>query len=185
MSEQTKAEIDELLAESYADLRRVARGYMANERQGHTLQPTELVHAAYQRVLKLKKRHYEDREVFFRVVTSFMRRQLVDHARGRVADKRGGGIPKVEFNEELPAAAPEDSDSGMDGFLDRLGDALTALRTEDERAARAIELRFLGRLTIEQTAKELGVSTGTVKRDVEFGQAWLARWLKTSSPGEA
>lgn len=177
LSERGDDDVERLLAGAYDDLRRIARRYMRQERAGHTLLPTDLVHKAYIRVVELDKRQYESREQFIRVVARYMRNVLVDHARSHEAIKRGKGLQRVDFDEDLPVGAAGDDGDDPEAYLRSLGEALEALRKEYPRDARAIELRFFAGLTIDQVASELGVASGTVKRDIVFARAWLKQRL--------
>lgn len=165
---------ERLLSQVYDDLRRVARGQLARERPGHTLQPTALVHEAYLRLVDQKRVRWESRAHFLALAATMMRRILVSHARKKKADKRGGDAVPVTLVEALDAAsgspvAPLD--------LVALDDALTDLARQDPRPARIVELRYFGGLTIEETARVLDVSPATVKLDWKMARAWLFREL--------
>lgn len=156
----------------YDELRRMADRYMRRERSDHTLQTTALVHEAY---LKLVDQHsvtWQNRAHFFGVAAQVMRRVLVDHARGHIREKRGGGVVPVSLDEAM-VISPERSEEflELDGALDRLA----AL---DSRQAKIVELRFFGGLTVEETAEILGISPKTVKRDWAVAKAWLHGELK-------
>jgi RNA polymerase sigma factor (TIGR02999 family) len=166
---------DQLVSKTYDELRRVARAHMRRERMGHTLQPTALLNEAYLRLLRDAPESADSREAFFRIMSAEMRRRLIDHARRRLADKRGGGIRPVPL-ESFDVAAPADG-AGSEEMLDRLDAALARLRELHPRTASVVELRFIAGLTTEETAEELGLSTGTVKRDWVFAKAWLAAAL--------
>jgi RNA polymerase sigma-70 factor (ECF subfamily) len=154
----------------YRELRRLAEGAMRAERANHTLQPTALVHEAFLRLAGDQGR-FESRAHFLGVAASAMRRVLVDHARGRNAQKRGSGTTLVTVTDldDLPQPAPEDVD------LVVLDDALSRLTTLDARQALIVELRFFGGLSVEETAAVVGVSERTVKREWQVSRAWLRR----------
>ena len=129
------------------------------ERPGHTLQPTALVNEAYLRLVNLKQMQWQDRAHFFAMAARLMRRILVDFARSRGYQKRGGGAKQVSFTEALEVAEGQPTD------VVALNDALEALADVDERKSRVVELRFFGGLSVEETAEVLNVSRETVKRD--------------------
>jgi RNA polymerase sigma-70 factor (ECF subfamily) len=142
---------------------------MLGERAGQTLQATALVNEAFLRLVDVQRIDWRNRAHFLAMSARLMRRVLVDVARARQADKRGGDAVRVTFDEALVAGhepGPE---------LVRLDDALNALGALDERKGRVVELRFFGGLSVEETAEVLGVSSKTVSRDWEFARAWLQR----------
>jgi RNA polymerase sigma factor (TIGR02999 family) len=155
-----------------AELRRLARGYMARERRGHTLQITALVNEAFLRLTDARCVRWQDRAHFLGISARLMRRVLVDHARSRGYLKRGGGAQRVTLNEGL-VTAPEPALDVV--ALDR---ALEALAAVDVRKSRIIELRFFGGLSVEETAEVLHVSPDTVKRDWRLAKLWLLRELE-------
>lgn len=155
----------------YDELRKMAGRYLRRERADHTLQSTALVHEAYLRLVDQNHVQWQNRAQFFGLAAELIRRILVDHARARQAAKRGGAVVRLTLDEALDAAIPRNLD------LVRLDDALKALAEFDPQQARAVELRFFGGLTIEETAEVLGVSTATVKRDWMIAKAWLRREL--------
>ena len=144
---------------------------MRHERPGHTLQTTALIHEAFIRLVKAQAVDWQSRAHFFGISARVMRRVLVDFARERRYGKRGGGQCRVPLDEALLLAAAPDED------LVALDDALNALATVDARKSQAIELRFFGGLSIDETAVVLAVSPETVKRDCRLAKAWLLRWL--------
>jgi RNA polymerase sigma-70 factor (ECF subfamily) len=160
----------------YNELRRLAGGYMRRERNDHTLQPTALVHEAYLKLVEQRSVNWQSRAHFFGIAAQLMRRILVDHARGHLRDKRGGGVIPVPLDEAL-VFAPEQSSE-----LVKLDQSLERLANLDPRQSKIVELRFFGGLTVEQTAEVLGISPKTVKRDWSVAKAWLHGDLKTS-PG--
>ncbi len=166
-----KDALDRLVPVAYAELRRLADGYLRRERPDHTLQPTALVHEAYVRLVGQDQPDYRNRAHFFGVAAQLMRQILVDHARTRNAGKRGGGEAKIPLESVADASSTDPA-----VFLD-LDDALRRLEQQDARKARVIEMRFFGGLNAEETAGILGVSVETVRRDLRRGKAWLKREL--------
>lgn len=166
-----RAAFDRLLPLVSHELRRLAGQYLGRERQGHTLQPTALVNEAYLRLVDLNRIQWQDRAHFFAMAARTMRRILVDHARARDNDKRGGGTPKVSLEEAMDVSLESDV------HLAELDDALSRLETAHPRKAQVIELRFFTGLTVEETAAALQVSIDTVKRDWRFAKLWLLRDL--------
>jgi RNA polymerase sigma-70 factor, ECF subfamily len=158
----------------YAELRRLAASYMRRERSDHTLQPTALVHEAYLKLVQQRSVDWQSRAHFFGIAAQVMRRILVDHARGHLREKRGGGQRPVPMDEAL-VFAPEQSVE-----LLKLDQALERLTKLDPRQGKIVELRFFGGLTVEQTADLLGISPKTVKRDWSMAKAWLHGELKAS-----
>src|SRR6185436_13092073 len=154
-----QAALDELLPLVYQELHRLAHRHLGRERSGHTLETTALVHEAYLRLIDQKEVQWQNRSQFFAVAATLMRRILVDHARARQYQKRGGGAQQVSFDEAL-----EVSDERAAEVV-ALDEALSELARFDERKSRLVELRFFGGLSIEETAEVLGVSPGTVMRD--------------------
>jgi RNA polymerase sigma factor (TIGR02999 family) len=150
----------------YAELRRLAAHYLRLERPDHTLQPTALVHEIYLR-LEGKEIRWADRKHFFVVAAGQMRRILVDHARARQADKRGGEEVRVPLRDADRPELPRDAD------LLALDRALEQLKELDGRAASAVELRFFGGFSETEAASILDISVATLKRDWEFARAWL------------
>ena len=155
-----------------ADLRRLARRYMARERIGHTLQATALVNEVFLRLCDARDLSWKDRAHFLGISARLMRRILVDHARSRDSRKLGGGAERVDLDETL-CVSPEQSVDLV--ALDR---ALESFATVDARKSRVVELRFFGGLSIEETAEVLHVSAETVKRDWRLAKLWLRRALE-------
>ncbi len=155
------------------DLVALARGYMRGEQVNDVLQTTALVHEAYMRLVG-EDVQWQGRDHFFAIAAGMMRRILVDFARHRRAEKRGGGADPVSLDEARLAADPEWK-TEPDLELMALDDALTRLAGVDERKSRIVELRFFGGLTIEETAGVLGVSHATVERDFKMAKAWLSQ----------
>ena len=158
-----------LMPAVHQELRRLARRQMRGERQGHTLQTTALVNEAYLRLIDLSRVRWQDRAHFFAMSARLMRRILVDHARARRYQKRGGGVANVTLDEAL-VVSPE---RGAD--LVALDDALEALANVDARKSQVVEMRFFGGLTVEETAEALHVSGETVMRDWRMAKVWLLR----------
>lgn len=155
----------------YEELHRLAHHYMSGERSDHTLQTTALVNEAYVRLIDWKNVRWQNRAHFFAVSAQLMRRILVDFARARDYQKRGGGARAVDLDE----AAVMASDQGTD--LVALDEALNSLAEMDARQSKVVELRFFGGLSIEEAAEVLKVSPATVRRDWSLARAWLHREL--------
>ncbi len=166
--------VDAMAEAVYAELRRVAAAYIRRERPGGTFQPTDLVNEAYVRLAGQHPR-FQNRAHFCAIAANAMRQILVERARARGAQKRGGGAPRVTLDEGM-AAAPE---AAVD--LEALDEALTRLASLDAQQARIVELRFFGGLSVDETAEALGTSPATVKRHWAVARAWLARELGTAS----
>ncbi|MEO8077852.1 MAG: ECF-type sigma factor [Acidobacteriota bacterium] len=159
----------------HSELRRLARRHMARERPGHTLQPIALVNEVYLRLVDIRRMKWQNRAQFFAIAARLMRRVLVDAARSRHYQKRGGGAPQVSIDAALlPAAQP-----GAD--IVALDDAVCTLREMDPRKGQVVELRFFGGLSVEETAEVLRVSSDTVTRDWKLAKVWLLRQLKASA----
>jgi RNA polymerase sigma factor (TIGR02999 family) len=166
-----EAALQQLVPLVHEELRRLARRHMAGERPGHTLQPTALVNEAYLRLVNLTHMRWQNRAHFLAMAARLMRRILVDFARSRGYQKRGGGAKQVSFNQALDVAEDLPTD------VVALNDALEALADVDDRKSRVVELRFFGGLSVEETAEVLSVSRETVKRDWTFAKMWLLRHL--------
>lgn len=158
----------------YDELRALARGWFRYQPKDHTLQPTALVHEAYLRLSRASNVEWRDRAHFFAVASTIMRRILVSHARERRTARRGGGLRIGADVERMAIELPEAP--GVDVLA--LDAALTKLAALDERQSRIVELRFLGGLTVEETASYLGVSPRTVKLDWSMARAWLLEQLR-------
>lgn len=163
---------ERLLPAIYAELHRQAERAMRREASEHTLQPTALVHEAYLRLVDQSRVQWRNRAHFFGVAAQIMRRILVDHARGRLAAKRGGDVQRLTLSD---ADAPVDSGDAVDVIA--LHEALEALATFDPLQARLVEMRYFTGLTIEETAEALEMSPATVKREWSVARAWLRREL--------
>lgn len=158
---------EKLMPLVYDELKRLARAYMRRERTDHTLQTTALVHEAYLRLVDQDAVNWEGRSHFFGIAAQLMRRILIDHARGHLREKRGGGKVVLPLNEAL-VFSPEHSEE-----LVRLDEALDRLSKLDPRQGQIVELRFFGGLSVEETAQFIGVSPKTVKRDWAVAKVWL------------
>ena len=170
-SEGNQEALDTLVPLVHAELHRLARHYMSNERPGHTLQTTELVNEAYVRLIDWKNVRWQNRAHFFGVAAQIMRRILVDFARSRASAKKGGGTQYVSLSEAMTISPERGED------LIALDDALESLSKFDSRKSRIVELRFFGGLSVEETAEVLKISARTVMREWGLAQAWLYREL--------
>ena len=166
---------DRLLELVYPELHRIAARQMRREREGHTLQPTAVVHEAYLKLVDQSRVDWQNRGHFFAVAAQAMRRLLVDHARGRARDKRGGGATLVEIESPAGEAALAVPARNLDVLA--LDQALERLAGLDPAQARLVELRFFGGLSVEEAAEALGISTATAGRDFRSARAFLAREL--------
>jgi RNA polymerase sigma factor (TIGR02999 family) len=166
-----KRALDRLVPLLYPELRRLAQSYMRHERPGHTLQPTALVHEAYARLVKQEQPDYRSRAHFMGVAAQVMRQILIDHARTRDAEKRGGGAAKVSL--EMAAGVP----AGQPSTILAIDEALDRLARNDSLKAQLVEMRFFGGMTAEESAEVLNLSVTEVRRHLRMGQAWLQREL--------
>lgn len=171
------AALEQLIPAVYQELRSMAERYLRSESPAHTLQPTALVHEAYLRLIDQTQVEWQSRAHFFGVAAQMMRRILVDHAKAKQRDKRGGGALKLSLDEAL--------DYGQEraGEVVALDDALQALAAFDERKSRVVELRYFGGLTVEETAQVLDISAQTVIRDWNMAKAWLYQQLSGKDKG--
>ena len=167
-----EAALEQLIPLVHTELRRIARRHMAHEHAGHTLQATALVNEAYLRLVDVRQMKWQNRAHFFAMSARLMRRVLVDFARSRRYQKRGGGAQKVSLDEALIVSSERGDD------LVALDDAITALAAVDSRKAQVVEMRFFGGLSVEESAEALHVSVDTVMRDWKLAKAWLLRELK-------
>jgi RNA polymerase sigma factor (TIGR02999 family) len=165
---------EELLPIVYAELHRVARRHLQSERPGHTLQATALVNEAYLKIFGGSDAEFPDRAHFLAFASRLMRSILVDHARAKNAIKRGGDRERVPVEDRLEVAV--DSSSQLISLLD-LNAAIDALAEEHPSAARAIEMRYFGGMTAEETALAVGRTVHVVQHDLRFAHAWLRRRL--------
>lgn len=170
--------LDDVVPVVYDELRRIAHRQLRRERPGHTLNTTALVHEAYLRLVDIREMEWRDRAHFFAMAARLMRRILIDYARARVRDKRGGDIVRVPLAQApLIAALPSQH---ADDLL-ALEEALRRLEARSERQCRVVECRCFVGLTVEETAVALGTSPATVKRDWAFSRAWLNRELESAA----
>jgi|SRR5580704_15842427 len=170
-----KAALDRVLPLVYSELRRIARKHLRDERVGHTLQPTALVHEMYARLVGQTPPDVRDRIHFLSVAAGVMHQILIDHARTKYAQKRGGRQEKLSLNEAQDACMEKPA------VMVRIDDALNQLARQDPRKARLIEMRFFGGLTAEESAAVLELPVNTVRRDLRVAQAWLQRELNQRS----
>ena len=169
--------LDRLIVVVHAELKRLARLHLRREARDHTLQPTALVNEVYLRLAEIHAMDWRDRAHFFAMASRLMRRTLVDAARAKRADKRGGSAVRVTFDEAHGAAAK--SDHTIDVLA--LDAALTGLAALDPRKARVGELRFFAGLSVEEAAEATGVSVETIARDWRFARLWLRREMTKGS----
>jgi RNA polymerase sigma factor (TIGR02999 family) len=165
------AALEQLTLLVHTELHRLAKRYMAGERQGHILQTTALVNEAWLRLIDWQNVEWQNRAHFFGLAAQMMRRILVDFARAQHREKRGGEALQVSLSEAANVAEEQGAD------LVALDDALQALEKLDPRQARVVELRFFAGLSLEETAEALNVSVATVRRDWSLAEAWLFREL--------
>ncbi|HJZ69736.1 MAG TPA: sigma-70 family RNA polymerase sigma factor [Blastocatellia bacterium] len=175
---------DELALEAliplvYDELHRLAHRYIGNERAGHTLQTTELVNEAYLKLIDSSRVRWQNRAHFFAVSARLMRRILVDFARSRNYQKRGGHACRVSLDEGLAVTQAKGED------LVALDEVLSALARIDSRKSQVVEMRFFGGMSVEETAEVLRVSPDTVMRDWRLARAWLLRALSSEMRNEA
>ena len=173
-----QAAFERLLPLVYDELRRLAGHYLRGERQGHTLQSAALVHEAYLQLLG-QEIDWQNRAHFLGVAAQAMRRVLVDYARSRNYQKRGGQVAHVEIEAAATVALAQA------GELVALDDALQGLEKLDPRKSRVVELRYFGGLSVEETAEVLGISVPTVVRDWNTAKAWLRREMSRGASDDA
>jgi RNA polymerase sigma factor (TIGR02999 family) len=169
---EDRQSVDSLLPLVYQELRRLAASYLRRERAGYTLQPTALVNEAYLRLLKDRPDRWQNRAHFCAIAAHSMRQILIERARARDAQKRGGARARVTLDEALVAGGDRSID------LVALDQALERLAAIDPEQARLVELRFFGGLTVEETAEAMNISPATVKRHWTVARAWLAREME-------
>lgn len=167
--------LDRLIPVVYEELQRIARGQLRGERADHTLSTSALVHEAYLKLVDVRQVDWQNRVHFFAMAARVMRRVLIDFARARKREKRGGGVAHVTLREaaDMPLDGP--------GALIDLDDALQRLEARSARQCRVVECRCFAGLTVEETATALDISTATVKRDWAFARAWLNHELRGES----
>lgn len=169
--------LNKLLPLVYQELRRLAGHYLRRERPDHTLQPTALVHETYLRLID-QNVSWQNRAHFFGVAAQMMRRILVDHARSRLAAKRGSGGVKISLDDALNL-----SDERAGDFI-ALDEALERLAEFDQQKSKIVELRFFGGLSVEETAEVLGIGTATVTRQWKMAKAWLYQQVSQGTEQE-
>jgi RNA polymerase sigma factor (TIGR02999 family) len=176
-----QGDLDALMGAVYQDMRRLAASHLSGERRGHTLSPTALVHEAYVKLIDQRSTNWTDRLHFFAIAARIIRRILIDHARSRDADKRGGGDranrTMIRIGEQDIAAPERDVD------LIALDEALQELAQLDAQQARIVELRYFGGCTVDEVAELLRIGKRTVDRDWQAAKAWLL--VRLSEDGEA
>ena len=163
---------EKLMALVYDDLRKLAAWQLQSERPDHTLQPTALVHEVYLKLAAQNPVEWQNKAHFFALAAQVMRHILVDYARTRQREKRGGDHTKIALEDTLNLRSPSDPE------LIALDEALNALAKKDSRKSLIVELRYFGGLSIEETAEALGVSATTVKREWTMAKAWLRREMR-------
>jgi len=167
--------LERLIPLVHAELHRIARRYMRNERAGHMLQTSALINEAYMRLIDAQQVHWQNRAHFFGIAAQLMRRVLVDFARSRSYKKRGGGAFQVSLDETMVITKERGED------LVALDEALSALSELDERKGRVVEMRFFGGLSEKEIAEALTVSQETVRRDWRLAKSWLRRRLSETT----
>jgi len=173
-----KDALEKLTPLIYAEMRRLARHYMARERSNATLETGAILNEAFLRLVHWKNARWENRSHFYGLAAQMMRRVLVDHARSRGYGKRGGGVRPVALDEAVVVSSERSSD------LVALDEALERLAAVDERKSKVVELRFFGGLSVEETAEILNVSPFTIARDWTLAKAWLHRELSGQGNAE-
>jgi len=171
--------LDQLMPLVYDELRRIAHRYLGRERVGHTLQSADLINEAYLKLLGERQMDWQNRAHFFAVAAQAMRQILVDYARTRNRDRRGGGAQRVSLEDALAVADEQSAE------LVALDDALNGLAVFDKRKSKVAELRFFGGLSVEETAEVLHVAPITVMREWRLAKAWLYRELNREVSDEA
>lgn len=163
--------LEQLFPLVYDELRRMARRYMRGQPIGHTFQTTELIHEAYLKLAKQDEKNWQNRAHFFGVAAKAMRHILVDYARSKQSQKRGGWQEKITLAENTPVLSVRANE------IVALNDALNRLAELDERKSQVVELKYFGGLTTEEIAEVLKISVDTVKRDWRFSRTWLLKEL--------
>jgi RNA polymerase sigma factor (TIGR02999 family) len=166
-----KAALDQLMPMFYAELRKMADGFLRQERPGHTLQPTALVHEFYARMIGQQQPDYQNRAHFLGIASRAMRQILIDHARGKRAAKRGAGEARFSLDEAMdtPVERPD--------AIIAVDDALQELERQDPQKAQLVEMRFFGGLTAMESAEVLHLDVNKVRSELRVAQAWLQREL--------
>lgn len=174
LSGGNRAAVDVLMPLIYEELRQIAHRRLRQERQGHTLNTTALVHEAYLKLIDQKQVNWQNRAHFFAIASQAMRRILINYANSRLTDKRGGGQPLATFDEQSVVREARAEE------LVVLDEALSELTKLNERQSKVVEYQFFGGLTHEEIAEVLSVSVPTVRRDWRLARAWLSRELERS-----
>ncbi|MBL8149057.1 MAG: sigma-70 family RNA polymerase sigma factor [Blastocatellia bacterium] len=175
-SQGNKAALEELIPLVYDNLHKIAQRYLKHENPNHTIQTTALVNEAYLKLVEQKYVQWQNRQHFFAIAAKIMRRILINYARDKKAEKRGGARYKVSLSEDLKAYEPPNID------LLLLDQDLTKLAEIDARKIDIIELRFFTGISLEEVAETLGISLATAKRDWRMAKAWLYREIMQSEP---
>jgi len=175
LSQGRRDALDRLIPIVYEELRRIAHGQLRREHTGHTLSTTGLVHEAYLKLVNIHQVEWRDRAHFFAMAARLMRRILIDYARGKRREKRGGDAVQVQLTDAFDVPGPVAVED-----LVALDEALARLEAQSERQCRVVECRCFAGLSLEETAHALGISVATVKRDWDFSRAWLNRELGTA-----
>jgi RNA polymerase sigma factor (TIGR02999 family) len=171
-----KSALDKLMPLVYDELRRQASRYLRKERANHTLQTTDLIHEAYLKMVDQKNVSWQNRSHFFAISAKCLRQILIDYARKRHREKRGGQVEIVPIDEVQIMSAEKSLE------LIALHEVLKNLENQDRQKSRIVEMRYFGGLTMEEIAEVLGVSKRTVERDWQMAKAWLYKEMKKSSP---
>jgi RNA polymerase sigma-70 factor (ECF subfamily) len=167
--------LNQMMPLVYAELHRIARRAWSQSPHNQTLQPTALINEAYLKLANAENASFQDRCHFFAVASKAMRQILVNHAKGRLSGKRGGGLVNVSLDDVQPAVHQEAAE------IVALHEALEALQTVDPRKSMVVEMRYFGGLSIEETAEALGISVVTVNRDWRLARSWLIREMNRES----
>jgi RNA polymerase sigma-70 factor (ECF subfamily) len=170
-SKGDQSALNEMMPLVYAELHRIARRAWSQQPHNHTLQPTALINEAYLKLARVEDASFQDRCHFFAVACKAMRQILVNHAKGRLSEKRGHGLANVSLDDVQPAVHQEAEE------IVALHEALEALHAVDSRKSMVVEMRYFGGLSIEETAEAMGVSVGTVNRDWRLARSWLIRHM--------
>ena len=165
---------DQIYTAMYSELKKLAVGYMRKEDASHTLQATSLVNEAFCKLVDINSLDWQSRSHFLAMAATSMRRILIDHARGKKAERRGGEEKNLSYDEEIHGLA---GGVNIEGDIDvlALNDAMEKLTEFDERKSKIVELRFFGGLSVEETASVLEIGTATVKREWAMAKSWLFR----------
>jgi RNA polymerase sigma-70 factor, ECF subfamily len=174
-SKGDQSALNQMMPLVYAELHRIARRAWSQHPHSNTLQPTALINEAYLKLAKAENATFQDRCHFFAVACKAMRQILVNHAKSRLSDKRGRGLPNVSLDDVQPVVHQEAAE------IVALHEALEALHDVDPRKSMVVEMRYFGGLSIEETAEALGVSIGTVNRDWRLARSWLIRQMNRES----